>query len=256
MGVLLSNCPGTWPELLDPALGLGVRARRIVEEGLLPVPEPITGAAVDELSTLSNTFGSLVVLLDPEVARAVGEPLGKLMREALLDLEPSLEANSAGYTVNVLSFVNAAACCGAGEGLLEPALVKSLLEELVKGSKKMGDELAYRCALVSLFAGEPGLAARFSKAGKLPARFKPGETFGFDMQGFVRYLATALEKGATVEQVRPAWVELVRAFPLKKGAETLDWNDLLWAARVVYHHLEQRPVASVGAALHAQVRSL
>lgn len=87
-----------------------------------------------------------------------------------------------------------------------------------------------------------------------PANFTPDATFGFNVQAFTHYLAKAVEVGAPMAAVQAAWDEFLLAFPPKVAARTLDWPDLLSAARVFYATIGGRSVGEVAAALHADVR--
>ena len=50
-----------------------------------------------------------------------------------------------------------------------------------------------------------------------------------------------------------AWLDFVHQFPYKLAAETLNWPDLLWAARAVMTHFEGIEVGEVAAQLHRLV---
>jgi hypothetical protein len=94
---------------------------------------------------------------------------------------------------------------------------------------------------------------------KPTTKLVPGEEFYDQWAPFVRYLALALAKGASAEDVYPAWASIVWAYPtggLGRTKHLVGATDLLLAARVYYCLFEQRPVAEVGAALHAHVRTL
>ncbi|MFP2896789.1 hypothetical protein [Corallococcus sp. 4LFB] len=210
---------------------------------------------IPHLRTLADVLASLIVLAGASEARVAARPLVPLCEPALQEagrlfdtLEPPRVA------LQVLSFVNAAEVCGAVEGRVEASAAKAWLEAIAKTQKKHDDLLLYRCGLVALALGEPDLAAKLVGGGKLPATFTPGEEFGFNVQGFVRYLATALKHGAATADVRPAWNSYVEGFPRNKAANRASWSDLVWAARAYFAGVERRPVARVGEALHAQVK--
>ncbi|WP_375744262.1 hypothetical protein NR800_05515 [Corallococcus interemptor] len=207
-----------------------------------------------EAGPLSNTLGMALVLCEPSEGRALAEPLSRLAGPALQQVAREFDSLRPAQVINVLSFVNAQECAGVLEGLLAGSPVEAWLEALMKVRRTLHEDLVYRCGLVALALGPPELAARFVGGGALTEDFAPGRTFGFNVQGFVRYLATARLRKAPAQDVRPAWEEFVEAFPMKTAAGTLEWKDLFWAARAYFAGLEGRPVARVGESLHARVK--
>lgn len=157
--------------------------------------------------------------------------------------------------IAVLSFVNAARCCGGPLPPKSDGLEGRWLETLA-GRAKGIDELALRTPgfaavatdnrhLVEAFTGRPA-----------PASVKPGETFGGNMRGLIRYLAAARARNAPAAFVEPAWHSFVQEFPMELATETLGWRDLLWCARAVNVQFEHRPVEKTADSLHKLVRTL
>ena len=250
----MSGSPASWAAWLDRESAWGERGRQMVET-LLPVTQRTLNAPALSLATVSNTFTSVAVLLGPAAARDVGEPLVQLCAKALVEANEFIRVNRPWFTINVLSFTNTAECSGAVSDVLGQAPAVAWLRRFSRES--LDDDVAHRAALFALALGEHALAVKLAVGAKLPKRrFTPGKTFGFNVQGFVLYLANALASRAAAADIRPAWDDFVRAFPMKKAAGTLDWNDLMWAARVVLAGFEKRPVASVAQTLHELVVSL
>lgn len=247
--------PTTWAEVLDPERGTARRLTEIVET-LLPITPASVSSAADDLGGVSNTFASLIVLGGPEQARELGSTLVALSPHGLRAIESYAQSSSPAYVLNVLSFLNAAECCNSASDLVPPALLQKWAERFFAKRKAMSDEIELRSALVALAAGDIVLGAKLSGGGKLAGRFAAGETFGFNAQGFVRYLAVAIAQKAAADDARPAWIDFVRAFPAKKAAGTLDFNDLFWGARVFYHAIEGQQPTAVGSAVHALVRAI
>jgi hypothetical protein len=86
-------------------------------------------------------------------------------------------------------------------------------------------------------------------AGLLPTEevpFAPHATFGPNVQGLIGHLGGAMLSGAALDDVLPAWRDFLRfAVPLMK-AHQIDHQVVLWAARVVFHHIGKQPLGSVG----------
>ncbi|RKH20064.1 hypothetical protein D7Y13_06770 [Corallococcus praedator] len=245
--------PSTWSALFGSGGREGADAKETIKL-LTPSVLANANAPVREAGPLSNTLSRMLVLCGPTEGRALAEPLARLAGPALQQVAEDFDDLRPEQVVNVLSFVNAMECAGQVDGLLARAPVESWLEALMKARRTLHEVLAYRCGLVSLAQGLPELAARFVGGGKLPESFTPGQTFGFNVQGFVRYLATAQRRQARAEEVRPAWETFAEVFPMKRAADTLDWKDLLWAARSFHVGFEHRPVAEVLEAVHSRVK--
>ncbi|RKG81999.1 hypothetical protein [Corallococcus terminator] len=245
--------PSTWSELFGSGGLEGDDAKETIRR-LTPSVLTHANSPVRQVGPLSSTLSRAIVLCGPTEGRALAEPLARLAETALQRTAATFEDLRPEQVVNILSFVNALECLGLVDGLLARAPVEAWLNALMKAHHTLHEELAYRCGLVSLAQGLPDLAARFVEGGKLPATFTPGQTFGFNVQGFVRYLATALRQQARAEDVRPAWDMFVEVFPLKSAADTLEWQDLFWAARAYHVGFEHRPVAEVAEALHSRVK--
>ena len=254
MAAASNSAPGTWSGLFSPEWGEKTHApafmKRYTDRALAKANEP-----VPQLTMLADSMASLIVLVGPGEARAAAEPLLPLCEPALAEAGRLFQkVDPPRVALQVLSFVNAAEACGAAQGQVEASAAKAWLEALVKATRKQEDPLFHRCGFVALCLGEPELAAKLVGGGKLPGTFTPGEEFGDDVQGFIRYLATAMKQQAPADAVRPAWQSFVEGFPGNKAAERGTWSDLLWAARAWFTRFEQLPVARVGEALHTLVK--
>jgi len=84
--------------------------------------------------------------------------------------------------------------------------------------------------------------------------FTPEATFAFNVQGFVAHLAGALIHGRAIADVLPAWRDFVRCFPELQAVAMADTGTLLWAARLVHHHIGGHALDTTGAFLYDEVR--
>lgn len=248
------NVPGTWAGLFSSEWGEDTHARELMKRfSAMALAKP--HSPVQHLRTMADVLASLIVLTGAEEARAAAAPLVPLCETGLVQAGRFFDSvDPPRVAIQVLSFVNAAEVCGAAQGMVAASPAKAWLGALTQKVETLDDPLIHRCGLVALCLGEPDLAARLVGGGKLPATFTAGERFGFNVQGFVRYLATAMKVGAPPEAVRPAWESFVEGFPKNKAADQVSWSDLLWAARAYFAGVEGQPVARVGEALHALVK--
>ena len=133
-----------------------------------------------------------------------------------------------------VGYAAAAAGCGLEDGPTPDAPAWC-----AEARASASDEARSRWALIALAYGVCAPASGF----------EPGRTFGFDHPGFIDYLGAACAVGAGFVDLAPAWHDFLVHFPHKLAARTIEWTDLLLAARVVHG-------TDCGAALHAEVRAL
>jgi hypothetical protein len=153
--------------------------------------------------------------------------------------------------IEFMRYLNVAACCDVE--LQDSSQVEARLLPQFKirwGRAALGEERELTVAFAALAAGAIDLVPIYADGGPLAATIQPGEKFGFNVQAFIRYLATASAQKARAQDVRPAWLDFFASFPLKLAAGTLEWVHLLYAARSYYVHFENRPVAMVANAVH------
>ena len=95
-------------------------------------------------------------------------------------------------------------------------------------------------------------------AGLMPGAlaFTPGESFGPNVQGLLRYLAAAIENRARLEDVLPAWKTFLAVVPSLYNADQVNFETLFWIARIVYHDIGGEPLGSAGDHLFADIQEL
>jgi hypothetical protein len=89
-----------------------------------------------------------------------------------------------------------------------------------------------------------------------PVPFTAGERCGWNVQGFLRHLAGAVETGARFEDVRPALDEFLNNWGTHAKLNNLDKDALVWIARVVRHRIAGEPLCGVAQWLHEYVVDL
>ena len=87
-----------------------------------------------------------------------------------------------------------------------------------------------------------------------PVPFTPRETFGFNVQGLLAHLGAARLVGATFEDVQPAWRSFMASADSLVNTHQINYELVLWIARIVYHHIGQHPLGTVGELLHAEIQ--
>lgn len=90
----------------------------------------------------------------------------------------------------------------------------------------------------SLYRGPSGTEAGWDE----PMPFTPGELHGRNPQSLMAHLAGAVETGATIDDVWPAFEECIRLFPSRDQTKEFDGAVLFWIARIVHHQIGGQPL--------------
>jgi hypothetical protein len=244
----------TWRDLLDPGRGVGADAL----ERLQSLPPYLANPRVDEiqaLGTRDRQMAAALLLAGNDACRPLAEQIQRGVELGVASMNRTPTAGGVLPRLGLLSLVSALECAGLAAQPYAGADAPAAVDGIVAGIEDLVEPFRHTTGLAAVATGRTALVPKCVRGGKLPARFKAGESFQFNVPGFVRYLAVAADKGAAAADVEPAWLDFVSAFPHKLAAETLDWSDLLWAARIYYHGFEKRPAADVVGALRALVTS-
>lgn len=248
-----TGVPVTWRELRESGMSQGFldQVRALPQALSAKVANPVR-----DLGLRAPALAGVLVLTDATPLRPVVEGVGPQIEYARKAQEVNPGGDTPGVRLRLLSSFNALECGGLVNAPFAGADAGAMLERLAGEAKDLSEPQGHTAGLAAVAAGKTKLVSKFVGGGKLPAKFTPGETFLFNVTGFIRYLAVATDKGATAADVQPAWHDFVRAFPRKLAAETLDWPDLLWAGRIYYHGFEKRPAGEVAGAIRELVSSL
>ncbi|HZH03422.1 MAG TPA: hypothetical protein VEY30_06530, partial [Myxococcaceae bacterium] len=213
-----------WPGVAKARQTLGVARQVLDQAGLMGEPAMAVGPDAPEVCCVAIVDGPGAVVPTLNDLKATLESAAQESRPGP-DVLPFLP--------DFLGYLNAADCCGVLSKPLGGANAKGWLEAVAKRAGEMEERDVHAAAFAALGSGLPALVARLLRI-KLPSRFEPGERFGFNSVGFLEYVATAQQKGAGARDLVPAFEDLVASFPRKLGAGTLNWPDLMWAARAYY----------------------
>lgn len=253
--VSAGGVPITWPDLISQHLDAVNMALEMLDDkpqqlAAINPPWPLAtllGGPAETLSEAATIFG-------PQRCRSRLESVTGFLPRAIEQLsESDMSASNLGDFVRLLSYLNVTRCCGVAVPAKALTIEPHWLALLSEHRKKLDEDERTKMAFAALAVRELALVPVFISGGPLPQRFKPGEVFQFNVQGFVRYLAVALEQNASAQDIEPAWRDFVRCFPYKYAAGTLRFVHLMWCARAVMVHFERRPVETVADALHQMI---
>lgn len=242
--------PLTWPELL--AFG-GSNVDDTLEEGIPRVLKLMAETGDNDFfETLARNLARCVLCAGIDRSISMIKAAAQALAPALPDFRRGIDKDNCDAASGVLDFVNLLRCTG------EPAPAEVDEAAWLAAISKFDDEFSEKrlntLTLAALAAGQPELVPKLIGGGRLPKTFKPGETFQFNVQGFTRYMAVAMQHGAEAEDAGPAWGEFVAVFPRKLATDTLDWIDPFWATRAFMVHFEKRDAGEVAQSLYDYVR--
>jgi hypothetical protein len=193
---------------------------------------------------VDRALGTCATLRGPDACRAfakAAEPIAKTLgrRLALMPASMTLVSSS-----SLLSYAAAVATIGAPIEL--PAIdFDALLEGCFIGLKKKAPIDRMVVALLCLVHDRADDVARFLKK----------KTDLSTPAAFVVTLATAMKGEKKHEPIDVAWRAFLTTFP-REVHETLEWEHILLAARVVLAKLGNVPIHDVARTLHETVREL
>jgi len=246
--------PVTWPEVvatIGSTYEKGLSFFDDLDERIKATKSPqyaagnLGGFAIS-LSALAILRGCVAVAkqlaaVAPHVPRIIAELDHPSARDAAIP------------TINALSYLNVVRCCGGRAPAEAEDAEQRWLDQLAREARELTEPERHTLALAACAAARPTLVPTFADLKGLPDSFVPEQTFGFDVPGFAAYLASGIDRGATYQDVEPAWLDFVHRFPYKLDARSLDWPALLFAARAVYVLLGELPEGEVAEELHKLV---
>lgn len=200
---------------------------------------------------MPDQLAQRLALVGPPEALTGVEAIGPALGRVLERMDPEPRGTDERYAVTVLSMVNALRCGGVRADANDDARERRWLAAI----DPVGQSgVRYGRGHAAIAAAGCGLAdVAKAAAGEGPELFRAAAVFGCELSPFAAHLAAAQQTNAGPDEVEPAWASFLRNFPGEEAAHTVQWLDLLWAARAVYAVLGRTPVAEVGARLHDHI---
>jgi hypothetical protein len=209
--------------------------------------------AASVLGGFDVTVAALAVLRGCAVAAKASAIAERSIPRILTELRDPIERNSAVPAIYALSYLNTVRCCSGPLPAEADDAEQRWLEQLAARSSELTEPERHTMALAACAAARPTLVPAFADLRALPDSFAPEQAFGFDVPGFVGYVAAGIDRGATYQDVEPAWLDFVHRFPYKLDTRSLGWPALLFAARAVYSTIGGLPEGEVADELHRLV---
>ena len=251
-----SAVPASWSELIAKIISKRDRSFLSLEKDAAQLRTTDAEWLAVDLDAPARSLARLSVALGPAACASAFALFDSSLQAAIKALAARSFSDEWLGALAVLQYINSARCAGVAVPESARSAEAKWLPELVPYLGRMSEKESYKVALAALSLGAFELVPTFLGGGPLPASIEPGQKFQFNVEKFIRYMAAAAVRGAKVDEVSPAFREFVLTFPFKLGAESLDWSDLLYAARAYYVHFERRPVETVAQTLHELVTSI
>ncbi len=247
--------PLSWPALLDDRDTIDRSREQLsyLEKGAAApadTPERVLRRGSDCVMAVAVLLGPGAVAPALDAMAAVDLASGALEKLAAL-ASPS----SALAIVSALTAANACAACGREDFAASTDQAATLLKAAVREVGRFSDQDRFRAAFAATAHGLGDLAAAFAYGKSRAGAFKPGETFGPNLQALVHYLVQAVETGASGEDVDPAIRDALQVFPYKLQDDQLGWGDLGWLGRIRFHQLGGAPLGEVADRMFDYVRT-
>ena len=246
--------PVTWPEVIAHYAPLYERDPDFFED--LPhdlaasKPPDYAGA---ELAGFDVEVAALAVLRGPSsIARHVAL-VAPALPHVIAEIGDTIDADRALPAFYTLSYCNAARCAGAELPAAAVDAEEEWLPQLAERMSELTEPQRHTLALAACAAARVDLVATFAELAAGDDTFTPSRTFGFNVPEFAGYVARAIDRGASYQDVEPAWLDFVHRFPYKLDTRTLGWPALLFAARAVYATIGELPEGEVAMELHRLV---
>lgn len=226
--------PVDWPTLVEK-YGPEYEEELVVFDDLVEElseeasPESAGGA----LGGFEDACSALAILRGPAIARPVIERIAPAVPRVVVGLSPAPRESGRLAAIYTLAYLNAARCCGVSVGRESESAERLWLPQLAGFRAKLTEEECHTLAIASAAAGLAQAAIDLAGLPRVDA-FAPGVTHAFNVPAFAGYVASAVESGASYDDVEPAWLDFVHRFPYKLATGMLKWPALLWAARAVY----------------------
>jgi len=246
--------PVTWPEVvakLGATYENGLGFFDDLAERIAAAKPPRYAAGV--LGGFDVTVAALAVLRGCATSAKAFAIAESSIPRILAELRDPIERNSAVPAIHALSYLNTVRCCNGSLPADVADAEQRWLEQLASRSSELTEPERHTLALAACAAARPALVPRFADLRELPDAFIPEQTFGFDLPAFAGYLAAGIDRGATYQDVEPAWLDFVHRFPYKLDTRSLGWPALLFAARAVYATIGGLPEGEVADELHRLV---
>jgi hypothetical protein len=245
----------TWRELAQQEGEKTDSALRFMRES---VPEmmaavPQTELIVSKFAGLDETLSRGIALRGPEACHPAVAAVAPYLPRAIGELTRILRRRWLRLALWLTSYVHAVRSCAAALPTEAQDLEARWVSSLTRRAAELDDASRQTAALAAVAIGHADWVPVFTGGKRLPSRFVPGRVFGPNIQGFTRYLATALQASAPPQTIEPAWSNFVAYFPVNFAADAVTWSDLLWSARALAVGFEGKPVEVVGQMLHEMV---
>lgn len=217
------------------------------------------GRAHDAILLLGDGLATTAALVTPAAVARVAPTIAPVIDQAVAELDRERPRDAA-LTIAVLKIMNLGNAVECTGGTLARASHASFVSWLPRVNAKRDAPEAlwfWNVAFASIAMGDAALYRRFTgvEHGRaLP--FVARTVVGFNLQALAAHLAGAIESGASVDDVMPAFDEFIDNFESHDNAKSANKHVLLWIARIVFHRIGGAPLAEVATRLLTKLEQM
>jgi hypothetical protein len=188
------------------------------------------------------------LIVDPGAAGKALGPLAQIVDAAIAEEAAEITPTEriAAPLVNLVNLVDLIECSHGPVSDTSRSTIRSWLPRMEVSRDDEDTSYYWTTGFAALALGDRQTATRF--APQQP--FAAGATFQFNLQGLLAHLGGAIDAKAKLDDVLPAWNDLVASYIPLSQASNVDAGTLLWIARNVFHVIGGAPVATVASRLH------
>ena len=199
------------------------------------------------------------VVLGPEATRPVFSAWRDLFEEAVVqeDSEANPRLRSSIAAMALAGYGNLVRCTGGAlPGALEDQQMETALLTRSLGDLRRLDPFERQTLALGLLALSGPDGALKALGRKSVPKFRPGAVFGPDAPGLVEHLVAAVATGASLSDVRTAWLDALAWFPRGLATRTTSWARLSWLSRIIYARVGGMSLESVAQTLSDDIASV
>jgi hypothetical protein len=207
------------------------------------------------LNQVASEAAQIFLGLGPDSVRAELAPIKHVVPQSVADYLSTCEGTGT-MLFDVSDPINVFQIHGFD---VPPTVLDSLRPYLLRVGTARNDVPArhWTKALTAIVVGEPfGWTPIAGAAKPEQLRFKANEEFGANVQAFIGHLGAAVGSKAQLDAVMPAWLDFLRTADPLMDANQIDMQVILWAGRIVYHHIGGEALGTVADQIYADIGRL
>jgi hypothetical protein len=251
------SIPVTWPNLLEANKNdIQYSLNYVTEQMALACDNEYSNVSLSSFQVFAEILYESIVLLGDDSVNPTLELSHGLFTDFVRSLSDRYDKCSTTEKFGILNYTNLLQCSGCTLAIDIPDIQRNILFDLAEHFKELEDLERKQLSLAALAYQEFDLSQRFLNSNNIfDDEFVGGKTFGFNVSEFIQYLGAALKQNAGYSDIEFAWFDFLDCFPRKLAAQTLNWADLFWSARISIGIFQNVSLEDISHSLNRLVRT-